>query len=213
MIKCISWDFWSTLGLPNPHYPFFRTQYLCERYHLPEYVVNSSRKTAKKMLDERAKEGIGGECRLNLKGWLHSLLDCPVDESKDYDYLNDLFLKYPPVVFPEVMKAITAFKAANPHIKIGILSNTNFIPGEIISRASLTGIPFDFKIFSDEVGITKPNPKIFQMVMDRAGVSNPNEIIHIGDSLTFDAPAAEFGFQFRQVKHPTDILNILYEIF
>lgn len=211
-IKTITFDFWGTLGLPNPHYPAFRTKYLAERYNLPEEKVNSSRKQAKNYLDKLAVCGIGFNCLANLSNYLWNLTGQSVDASIPYTYLSELFIKHPPIIFPDVMGAIRTFKENRPDIKIGIISNTNFISGSTISKASLHDIPFNFKIFSDEVNITKPNPKIFQMAMDFAGVLERSEVLHIGDSLVYDAPATDFGFQFRKVNHPTDIINILNEI-
>jgi putative hydrolase of the HAD superfamily len=45
-------------------------------------------------------------------------------------------------------------------------------------------------IFSEEVGIRKPDPKIFQLVARRLNVQ-PAEIVHVGDNLRMDVWGAK----------------------
>jgi len=44
---------------------------------------------------------------------------------------------------------------------------------------------FDSMIFSEEIGIRKPDPRIFYLAAERLGVQ-PCEIVHVGDNLKTD---------------------------
>jgi putative hydrolase of the HAD superfamily len=45
-------------------------------------------------------------------------------------------------------------------------------------------------LFSDEVGVRKPDPRIFRIAAEKLGVA-PNEIIHVGDNLKSDVWGAK----------------------
>jgi putative hydrolase of the HAD superfamily len=49
---------------------------------------------------------------------------------------------------------------------------------------------FDFTLVSGAVGIEKPDPQIFRMALDAAGV-RPEESVHVGDSPAHDVAGAE----------------------
>jgi putative hydrolase of the HAD superfamily len=49
---------------------------------------------------------------------------------------------------------------------------------------------FDFVLTSSEIGIEKPNPKIFHNALSRTHF-NPDEVLFVGDSLTCDYRASE----------------------
>jgi putative hydrolase of the HAD superfamily len=210
----ISLDFWMTCGLPNPDYPALRTKYLSERYNVDPEHVEETRKKYKKRLDKIAEQGYGFTCFQNLSGYLWELTGQSVNATKPYIYLNELFLKHPPIVLPEVKEAIK--KMARSCI-IGITSNTNFIPGATIAKACLMDLPIRFMLFSDELGVTKPNPVIFKKFHEQASIhiNHPiikSNVLHVGDSLTYDGPAKDFGFDVRIINHPTELLQIANEI-
>ena len=64
-------------------------------------------------------------------------------------------------LYPDV---IPTFDALAPHFKLGLLSNGNTYP----ERCGLDG-RFAFVIFSQDVQVEKPDPKIFQITAERAG--------------------------------------------
>ena len=50
---------------------------------------------------------------------------------------------------------------------------------------------FDAVVISGEVGATKPDPAIFEVALDRLGMSERREHVwHVGDSLTSDVAGA-----------------------
>jgi putative hydrolase of the HAD superfamily len=117
-----------------------------------------------------------------------------------------LFLEYKPqLLYPNIQ---LLFKEIITQEKtISILSNTAFIKGstlrKVISHYELSDY-FKFQIYSDEVGFSKPNPKIFQLVYDQINNFKPlqkKEVLHIGDNIVADYNGAiRFGFDAHLLK-------------
>ncbi len=73
-------------------------------------------------------------------------------------------------------------------LRLALISNTLRTPGRVLRHIMADmGLaqPFDTLIFSDEVGLAKPNPAIFQMALERLGAS-AEEAMHVGDDLVLD---------------------------
>ena len=95
-------------------------------------------------------------------------------------------------LYPDV---IPTFDILAPHFKLGLLSNGNTYP----ERCGLEG-RFAFVVFSQDVQVEKPDPKIFQITAERAGCEL-SQMLHVGDSLTNDVAGA------RNVGAPSVWLN------
>ena len=76
------------------------------------------------------------------------------------------------------------FDVLSPHFKIGLLSNGNTYP----ERCGLESY-FEFAVFSQDVGVEKPDKQIFELTAERAGC-RLDELLHIGDSLVTDVAGA-----------------------
>lgn len=119
---------------------------------------------------------------------------------------ESLFLQYKPILlYPDIKDLFDTIK--DQEKTISILSNTAFIKGttlrKILSYYELENY-FSFQIYSDEVGYSKPNHAIFQLVYDE--ISNyrtidKNAVLHIGDNIVADYNGARnFGFQAHLLK-------------
>jgi putative hydrolase of the HAD superfamily len=101
------------------------------------------------------------------------------------------FYELPPALNSDTLPLLRWLK--NHGIKIGIISNTGRTPGfvlrDFLEKRGMAGF-FDAMIFSDEVGVRKPNPKIFHLLAERVE-TDTIEIIHIGDSLRSDVWGAK----------------------
>ena len=74
-------------------------------------------------------------------------------------------------------------RSLRPRFKVGLLSNAwDDLRQTMHNRWNIDGL-FDEMIISAEVGMTKPNPRIFHLVVDRLGVQ-PGEAVFIDDILT-----------------------------
>jgi putative hydrolase of the HAD superfamily len=142
-----------------------------------------------------------------------SALDVDMDQngtdrlSQFYDHTEELFLEFKPVlIYPEIQKM---FKDVTDQGKtINILSNTAFIKGrtlrKVLQHYELSEY-FKFEIYSDEVGFSKPNQEIFQLVLDEIETYKKIEkkdVLHIGDNPIADYNGAlEFGFNAHLLKN------------
>jgi putative hydrolase of the HAD superfamily len=87
-------------------------------------------------------------------------------------------------------EALEAIRARG--LLIGLVSNAGVTPGfvlrEIMSSLGLLDY-FGHTVFSDEVGLAKPSPEIFEHALDGLGVG-PNEAAFVGDQPILDVLGA-----------------------
>jgi putative hydrolase of the HAD superfamily len=114
------------------------------------------------------------------------------------EWMNELvsaytssILEVPPYLNPEARKALEDLK--KHHKLIGLICNTGLTPGiglrKLLANESVSRY-FDLMIFSEEIGIRKPDPSIFHLAAHRLDVQ-PTEIVHVGDSLKMDVWGAK----------------------
>ena len=83
---------------------------------------------------------------------------------------------------PGAQAAIRRAKAAG--LAAGVISNSNGSVRALLEVAGLVG-ELDFVIDSALVGVEKPDPRIFHLGLERAGVA-PHEAVYIGDLYSID---------------------------
>ncbi len=71
--------------------------------------------------------------------------------------------------------------------KIGLLSNSSIFVMEEIEKANVLKY-IDYPVFSYEVGAVKPNPLVFEKMLEISGCK-PSEILMIGDNMVDDVIA------------------------
>lgn len=79
---------------------------------------------------------------------------------------------------------------------VGVVSNAEYRYQDVILPALglNKGSEWDFGVFSGIVGVEKPNPKIYEIALEKAGNVAPEESLHIGDSMRKDyLPARSIG--------------------
>lgn len=97
-----------------------------------------------------------------------------------------------------------------PKYKIALVSNANRGVIERKIPADLRTV-FDVEIISAEVGLQKPNPKIFEMVVRRLGVEY-GETIFVDDLPKYLTPAAELGIKTIQYVEFKSFKSLLEEL-
>lgn len=104
---------------------------------------------------------------------------------------NQSVHEVPPCLNTEALDVLEGLK--NRGMYIGLICNTGLTPG-IMLREFLAneGVAeyFDSMIFSEEIGIRKPDPRIFRLAARRMRV-RPRGIVHIGDNLKADVWGAQ----------------------
>ena len=109
--------------------------------------------------------------------------------------MEQLFFRYIPTIYnAETLSTLNALKEI-PDVSMSILSNTAFIKGStlriVLKHLDLDQF-FNFQCYSDEMGMSKPNPDFFGLMIDNVHAIRPNdnislqEIIHIGDNFVAD---------------------------
>ncbi|MDY7010428.1 MAG: HAD family hydrolase [Planctomycetota bacterium] len=89
-------------------------------------------------------------------------------------------------------------------LSLAVISNT-FVPGQVLDRhmAELGLLEyFPVRIYSCDVRYRKPHPKIFQICLDRLGIS-PSEAIFVGDKLRPDITGAAQAGIISVLKDPS----------
>jgi putative hydrolase of the HAD superfamily len=123
-----------------------------------------------------------------------------------YEAMEALFFKYPPVLLhsgiPQYLQQLR--QSGRP---VSLLSNTAFIKGSTLDRwLQQNGLSacFDFRLYSDEIGHSKPAPQVFEQLLQRAQTLQSltaGDILHIGDNKKADYDGAlAAGMQARIIS-------------
>lgn len=115
-------------------------------------------------------------------------LGCPPDAADPAAAMNDHYAagRMWSRVEPGTTEALDALRTLG--VAIGVVSNSDGRAAEALERAGLApGI--DFVIDSALVGLSKPDPRIFALACERAGVP-PAQAMHVGDIAEIDVVGA-----------------------
>lgn len=90
--------------------------------------------------------------------------------------------------------------------RLGVVSNADGRMPDLIEQVGLAGY-FEFVVDSHLVGFTKPDPRIFEVAVERLGL-RPDECLYVGDLYAVDAVGAR-GAGIRPVLlDPFDALDL-----
>jgi len=124
-----------------------------------------------------------------IRAWTDALRDLKIDDAALATELAQFFerdRRTRHILFPETLRVLGELKE---HYKLALITNGAIdIQRDKINGANL-GNFFDPIIISGEFGSGKPNPKLFQMALDRLAVT-PDQTVMIGDSLSRDIGGA-----------------------
>ena len=198
MIKGITFDFWNTLFSDKDEY--IRTGARIEYCHkvINNYKSCSIEQVEKAFIETRNLSAqswkdnyrtlTSSERLKNILSVMDVSIPAPKFE-KTIKHLEELSLIYPPKTVNGVRETIhDLFK----NFKLGIISDTGFSPGSTL-KVLLKNIGiidcFYSLNFSDEVGVAKPHPKIFNKAAEELNLLS-NEIVHVGDLYRTDVKGA-----------------------
>ncbi|KAK4440380.1 Rhythmically expressed2 protein [Sesamum alatum] len=123
-----------------------------------------------------------------------------------YDYDEETFEKIfkriyatfgssaPYTIFPDSQPFLRWLRGKG--IIVGIVSNAEYRYQDVILPALglHQGSEWDFGVFSGLEGVEKPDPRMYEIALERAGNIAPEEALHIGDSIRKDyLPAKSVG--------------------
>jgi len=97
----------------------------------------------------------------------------------------------PPPIFPDIESTLRSL--SDRRIRIGLISNTGRSWGRYLTEvqnAAGIGPFFQTRIYSDDLRVRKPDPRIFEAAL--AGLDLPaDEVVHIGDDVVADVAGAK----------------------
>lgn len=113
---------------------------------------------------------------VRLESFRRTLNHCGINDNEFAEHINRLYFKHRfenLKLFDDVIPTLEALKHKHT---LGIISNGNSYP-KILGL----GQYFQFALLAPEVGIDKPDPKIFYLAIQKADCL-PEEMLYVGDS-------------------------------
>jgi putative hydrolase of the HAD superfamily len=115
--------------------------------------------------------------------------DVPADVSRVAEHYRRAYLADRRPV-PGALDLLHALRARRPAPRIGIITN-NVLEEQLEKLRHLRMRHLvDVLVVSEEAGVAKPNPAIFQIALDRAGCANPAQAVMVGDAWATDIVGA-----------------------
>lgn len=112
---------------------------------------------------------------------------------------------YQPVAVSNEMREL--LKALSSRYKLGLLTNSSKRTHTVLEDIGLTSV-FNEIVISADVGVVKPQPEIFEIMLQRIG-SSANETIFIDDNNQNVASAATLGITATQFENPVALIEFL----
>ena len=204
-IKAVTLDCWGTLLLDGPGSDdrYRRRRLATVGTLLGEAGVPASSAGLSRAYDELARRlgrlwrdckdvPVGEHVRIlleSLDAGLAERLPPEVRAAIERAYAEPALLA-PPAVDPGAATALPAL--ARQGLALAVVSNTAHTPGavlrQVFERAGVLA-PLRVLTFSDECGVRKPHPGIFELTLRRLGVA-PHEAVHVGDDPVLDVEGA-----------------------
>lgn len=198
MIQAITFDLWNTLFSPKSYselrlkqfYQFLQERKIFISFDKFEKAFHTKFHFSEVTFEEIEYRHIYTEDRI-----LRVLESIGVKiPQPDVEMLKKKFesemLQDPPLLKMGVKKTLEALA---PEYNVGLISNTGVTPGKTISSVleeyNILQY-FDLTVYSDEIGLFKPHPKMFEIPLDKFHCS-PQNAIHIGDMLETDITGAK----------------------
>ena len=200
MIKAITFDFWNTLYKAAPYAFALRRQFLFDllaRRCIDVTVeqVDAAEEVARRNWNRIWREEYRTPPAADWVRWMLEELFItlpPADFKALADYFDRSLLDADPGPTLIDGAAETVRRLAERY-RVGVISDSGLSIGvtlrEFLKRDGLLDC-FTWTTFSDEVGVSKPHARIFQITLDRLG-AQPYEAIHIGDLTHSDIAGAK----------------------
>ncbi|UTA66912.1 MULTISPECIES: HAD family hydrolase [Emticicia] len=230
LYKHYSFDLWLTLIKSNPDFKKERALFFYRNFNFsPKKSIEEIEKIFRHVdiicnaINEKTGKNIDADEMYLMVIYLindGSAAFLDINLEKLYQEMETLVFNYLPILYsnetPEILKRIKESNIST----IGILSNTAFIKGQTLRRV-LEKLQiaqyFDFQLYSDEVGLSKPNRSFFDVMIQTAFDSHNespiklNDIIHIGDNPKADIEGGLLaGVNVFQINsNDKTILNLL----
>lgn len=205
MIKLVTFDLWNTLISENG---VDLTGYRVDRI-LPVFKEHSIKNINEKML----RDAFSDSWKMFMYEWearhytptTAAMLMAAFEKLgilTDEKLFNRTLLEMETILLDAPVRLIEGTEAIlndlKKDYKIALISDTGFTPGkylrQLLKKFGIFDL-FNVMAFSDEIGVSKPDRRMFDYVLKECRIE-PNEAIHIGDLLRTDiAGASNAGMQ------------------
>ncbi|MHA2313441.1 MAG: HAD family hydrolase [Candidatus Thorarchaeota archaeon] len=206
MIEAITFDLWWTILIDTPEFDETRKKIRMKGFHriLGSQGLDTSLEDLHNAYDRSRKvlediwftnEEIAPSDQIKV---ILDLAGSVIWEEFDDDVLSELEMEYGsailrdlPQLDEEIVGILQACKDKN--LKVGLICNVGRSSGRYLTKTlEELGIVsyFDSLIFSNEIGVRKPDPRIFRIALGKLGTT-PDHTVHVGDELMSDVLGAK----------------------
>jgi len=212
MYEHYSFDLWLTLIKSNPLFKPARIEYFFENYNFTKKTKVEIKKIFRKvdlmcnLINEKVGKNVDAMEMYLMVLYLLDEKDHGIDAiemAELYQQMEELVLENTPILLNQNIRP-TLIRIREQGATTSILSNTGFIKGttlrKVLTKLKILDL-FDFVIFSDEIDMSKPNDKIYELlynevkVLKKSNSIKKEKIVHLGDNYTADyLGAKDFGF-------------------
>lgn len=201
MVQLVSFDVWGTLLRSNKEYKRLQRELIRDAFGYTGELQELRLLIHKVYVElDRHTERTGihfGMAERLIRIASHVGLAVPSDDvfAAIKAELTELQLAYMPYLTePELPELFKALKSSGK--QLAVISNTNMTEGaavhEMLAYHGLAHY-LDIELYSDELGVAKPNPRIFAALVERTQAPH-GQIVHIGnDQITDVQGATSFG--------------------
>ena len=205
MTAGVSLDIWGTLLASDPEFKPARNAMVRDALApgVPADVFDAAIRQADRDVDDRCvRDGIDigftGRVEAALVALRLPTASLAGRVPELYDAQQRLALAHPPrPLHVELPAAVAALP-----VPVVLTSNTGMLPGELMRKllvpAGFGGLP---GVFSDELGVAKPHPRMFTEACPTLGVPAA-DVLHIGDNPDADVTGAEAAGLRAQLVRP-----------
>jgi len=197
MICEISFDLWGTLIRANPRFKGDVAQLVHEITGISATRVKSEIADIKQLNNIKVEKNGYSPTPENLFTELVGRLSLAVDVHELMFVYKKKFLEHPPFFLENELTRSTIIDLSRRH-KLHIVSNTMMIGGTVLEKLLVDYLDvaqfFASMTFSDIVGTSKPDRKIFECSYKNTSCSK-DQIVHLGDNYCTDyLGAIDFGY-------------------
>jgi putative hydrolase of the HAD superfamily len=206
MLKTVSFDLWETLLTDTPELSRRQERLRLERMErvlvergfsqTAERIEQAYRSLWHRCLELYWSRDEDIACRVQIEHFLEALdLDPATFDEPSLAALEEVYANAAIEVLPSIVPGAHEVLAElrDRGFRIGLISNTGRTPGyalrEILDRLGLAS-SIDAMVFSNEHGVCKPQPSIFETLRDALDV-NYEEMMFVGDNLYVDVHGAQ----------------------
>lgn len=201
--KNISFDFWLTLFKSNPEFKTQRDLFMYMVFQ-PTISLEEFKKVCRKVDVISSEKCETSGLHISSLSMIKEIgIQSKAVRGLDYRslqniqyFIQELALSLPPV--PYDIDTIAVIKELSKKYVLNILSNTGLVSGVTLNK--ILGFndifeEFSFMIYSDQIGIAKPNELIFKYISN-----TPHEVLHVGDNPIADGGCKKYNIDFFQIN-------------